>query len=369
MAVSAVRSTIIPRVQLLDRIRVPWTPYGLTFSRDGARLAIGGGTWYGNGGIIVRALVGRTDMKLNWGELRDDPILFPERWRAAVEIYTNNWTKFDSGGMGIPAVSSVYFSDDGRYLAASMWHARWEYAPTAVFGVGAAALTVEAVIEGQEEWQVCHTGVLLHRGQVVVRRHAMFSPNGSGPAIDPVPIVPSCTHGSNDHLTHSRIVVRRGVALTSGTAFAASDRTRHRLISRALDGTDAEQIEVGDTRGVSAISACREEDRFLTGGFDGEIDLWQWDSGWHSTRLRRATTQHEGILELVTARSGQLIAVTGAGLLLVGSPDGEFAEWKIPVPGRPRSLAAHPNEDVVAVGLKGGGWVSPESDVAFVRLD
>jgi hypothetical protein len=69
--------------------------------------------------------------------------------------------------MGIPAVSSVCFSDDGRYLAASMWHGRWQYAPTAVFGVGTAALTVEAVIEGKDESHVCHTGVLLHRGHVV----------------------------------------------------------------------------------------------------------------------------------------------------------------------------------------------------------
>jgi len=356
-------------VHVLDRIRVPWTPYGLTFSRDGARLAIGGGTWYGNGGIIVRVLRDGTDVTLDWRDHRDNQTLFPKRWRAAVEIYTNNWTKFDSFGMGIPAVSSVCFSDDGRYLAASMWQSRWEYAPTAVFGVGTEGLTVEAVIEGQEQPLVCHTGVLLHRGQVVVRRHARLPPNGSGLAIDPVPLVPPSAHGSHDHLTHSRIVVRRGVALTSGTAFAASDRTGHRLIARALDGADAEQIEVSDTRGVSAISACREEDRFLTGGFDGEIDLWQWDSGWHSTRVRRATTQHEYILELVTARGGQLVAVTGAGILLVGSPDGEFTEWKIPIPGRPRSLAGHPNEDVVAVGLKGGGWANPESAVAFVRLD
>ena len=52
-----------------------------------------------------------------------------------------------------------------------MWHGRWQYAPTAVFGMDAAALSVQAVIEGQEEWHVCHTGVLLHRGHVVVRRH------------------------------------------------------------------------------------------------------------------------------------------------------------------------------------------------------
>jgi hypothetical protein len=74
------------------------------------------------------------------------------------------------------------------------------------------------------------------------------------------------------------IVVRRGVAFTSGTAFAASDRADHRLIATSLDEADAESIGVSDTQGVSAISACREENRFVTGGFDGEIDAWQWGS-------------------------------------------------------------------------------------------
>jgi hypothetical protein len=50
----------------------------LTFSRDGARLAIGGGTWYGNGGIIVRALRDGTDVTLHWEDFRDNSILFPE---------------------------------------------------------------------------------------------------------------------------------------------------------------------------------------------------------------------------------------------------------------------------------------------------
>jgi hypothetical protein len=88
--------------------------------------------------------------------------------------------------MGLPAISSLCFSDDDACLAASMSHGRWNYAPTAVFGVGTDGLTAEAVVEGQE-WGVCHTGVLLHRGQIVVRRHAMFPGAESGLEIEPVP--------------------------------------------------------------------------------------------------------------------------------------------------------------------------------------
>src|SRR5688500_5375610 len=164
----------------------------------------------------------------------------------------------------------------------------------------------------------------MHRGHVVVRRHALDQQQAERLAVDPLPLLSSSANGGHDHLTHSRVIVRRGAALTSSTAFATSNRTRHRLVAKALDGAGAEPVEVSDTRGVSGISACREEDRFVSGGFGGEIDLWQWDSGWHSRRVRAATNQDDSIRELVTARAGQLVAVTSAGVLLVGSPDGEF---------------------------------------------
>ena len=297
-------------MQLVDTIRVPRTPYGSTFSHDGARFAIGGGTWYGNGGIIVRALQDGTDVTLHWEDFRDNAMLFPEPFRIAVEIYMDNWTRFDRPyAIGLPAVSSLCFSDDDRYLAASMWRARWSYAPAAVFGTGTIQLTLEAVIEGQPANYVLHTGVVMHRGHIVVRRHVWDAWNqqqAAWLAVHPLPLLSSSANGGNDHLTHSRVVVRRGAALTSGAAFATSDRARHRLIANALDGAGAEHIEVSDTRGVSAISACREDDRFISGGFDGEIDLWQWDSGWHSTRVRQRTNEGDNIRELVTTRRGQL---------------------------------------------------------------
>ena len=37
----------------LRTIPTPWTPYALAFSRDGGRLAIGGGAYNGSGGILL----------------------------------------------------------------------------------------------------------------------------------------------------------------------------------------------------------------------------------------------------------------------------------------------------------------------------
>ena len=40
-------------MRVLKLIETPWTPYAVTFSRDGRRLAIGGGTFFGGGGLIL----------------------------------------------------------------------------------------------------------------------------------------------------------------------------------------------------------------------------------------------------------------------------------------------------------------------------
>src|SRR5262249_9658620 len=48
--------------------------------------------------------------------------------------------------------------------------------------------------------------------------------------------------------------------------------------------------------------------------------------------------------------------------------------WQLPEPGSPRSLAAHPDRPLLAVGIKKAGWPRPESaavlaEVAPIPLD
>src|SRR5262245_24261693 len=91
------------------------------FSRDGSRLAIGGGSWYGRGGILLLSLDGPGMGSLRWAEVP---------WVDADDI--GSLTSMPSS---VPTVSGVCFSDDDRFLAASMWSATQKYAPTMLFGV------------------------------------------------------------------------------------------------------------------------------------------------------------------------------------------------------------------------------------------
>jgi hypothetical protein len=74
-----------------------------------------------------------------------------------------------------------------------------------------------------------------------------------------------------------------------------------------------------------------------------------------------------GIRELVTGRDGRLVAMTIIVARRFAGPRIRGVEASRA--GPTASLAAHPHQDVVVVGLKGGGWRNPASDVAFVRLD
>ena len=98
-----------------------WTPYAVTFSHDGGRLAVGGGSWHGHGGIIVAALDDWRNEPLDWAEVP---------WVAARGL-----SEGTTSPSGVPAVSSLCFSDDDRVLAASMWSSRQHYAPTMTFEV------------------------------------------------------------------------------------------------------------------------------------------------------------------------------------------------------------------------------------------
>jgi hypothetical protein len=54
-------------IDFVRQIETPWSLYAVTFSRDGSRLAMGGGSWYGHGGIIrldmPKSVVGLFDVR------------------------------------------------------------------------------------------------------------------------------------------------------------------------------------------------------------------------------------------------------------------------------------------------------------------
>jgi hypothetical protein len=50
----------------VEEIATPWCPYTVAFSRDGMRLAIGGGSGSGDGGIAVHRLQDSAHEYLDW---------------------------------------------------------------------------------------------------------------------------------------------------------------------------------------------------------------------------------------------------------------------------------------------------------------
>ncbi|MCG8565597.1 MAG: hypothetical protein MI747_11010, partial [Desulfobacterales bacterium] len=81
-------------MNVIQTLPTPWTPYSVTYSQDGRLLAVGGGTWYGDGGIL---LVSTDDF----------------------EVSDNRFAQMPgcSTGFGPPTASGITFSADGRHLA------------------------------------------------------------------------------------------------------------------------------------------------------------------------------------------------------------------------------------------------------------
>jgi hypothetical protein len=381
-------------------IDTPWSPYAVTFSRDGSRLAMGGGSWYGHGGIILLDIERDRTRWLDW---MDVPTV-AARLRPGASTITSVPT-------AIPTVSCLCFSDDDRYLAASMWSSSQHYAPTMLFEVdgltlrsreafeysGKATLTLNGETIADIE-RGTPTGVLLHHRHLITRQHRT---NPDGQHVLVVDQLPSrldlAAANRLQHLTHYRLVVVHDTVITeaggcrSTGAFQrdgtfAAVPAAEGLALRDLQMPDAPLtvVPVHDCVRVTAIAALPGNDGFVTGGSSGQIDRWSWDGRWHQQRLRAAVTSKnarakhadlraaraenlpERIVAIVTlADSHDLVAVSAEGELLVLRSSGECESASIPLRGSPRSLAAHPHQPRVAVGMKQGDFGEPKSVVGL----
>jgi hypothetical protein len=375
-------------LDLVRQIETPWSPYAVTFSRDGIRLANGGGSWYGHGGIMVRDSDRERTSWLDWMNVP----------AVAAHVRRSDLTHTTSP-TAIPAVSCLCFSDDDRFLAASMWSSRWRYAPTMLFELDEAAFRPRGTFEhqgratmtvGGQTFSVREdatpTGVLLHRGHLITRQHCTRLEVANALVVDQLPAtldVPSANH--LQHLTHHRLVVVRDTAVTEAGGSYASARQpdgtyapkpSKGLALRDLRIPDSPMtiVPVRDCARVTAIAALPGNDTFVTGGSHGQIDRWSWEGQWRQHRLRPAVTSKaspaahgaEQIEAIVTLfDSDTLVAVSAGGELLVLRSNGQLESTSIPVPGSPRSLAAHPSQPRIAVGSKQGDCGKPKSTVAL----
>ena len=368
----------------IRNIETPWAPYALMVSRDGTRIAMGGGCCYGHGGIILLGLDRWQPRPLDWNAV---PWVDRERMVSL--------TSFPSS---VPAVSSLCFSDDDRFLAVSMWGDSCP--PAMLFEVHGTKLRPGPVFKHQgnpinRSGFGITTGVLLHERRIITRSHDGDPEGADVLSVAHVPAA-SDVRASNElqYLTHNRLVVVRDTAITE----AGGSRG---VLRRQADGSYAQifateglalrdlripekplsVVQVEDCPRITAIAALPGNQGFVSGGSQGQIDRWSWDGAWRQQRLRASTTPQgpapppvrgngESIVAIVsTGGTHDVVAVSRGGDLLVLKSENDWVCERLPEPGSPRSLAAHPVEPWIAVGIKQRGCGDPRGVVAILSIE
>lgn len=369
-------------MRVLHAIRTPWAPYSVMFSNDGTRLAAGGGAWYGEGGVLL--------VRLATGEVEVTPMPgHPEE---------------PGPGANGPTVAGLYFSADDRHLVAATRRTSMSPGPTILFGVRDLAIAREAAfVPGptSSHFDGCATGVLLSGDLAIVRNHTRQK--------DDLVVMRRFSErlqcrgdDTRHHLTHSGMVVRLGWVLTGGggsvgmVVWRRGEGIREAgkvaaglVVVPLAEGEPIRGIRVQNCRRVTAIAALPDDEGFLTGGFAGEIDRWSFTDRAEQRRLpipdappgsiepavdtppevhdavaglAWATYCRDSVVGIVTLCDRERwVSVDAGGRLRLWRGPTLLGAWTLPAPGTPRSLAAHPTEPWIAVGIKQGGWAHPSS--------
>jgi hypothetical protein len=366
-------------MRVLRTIVTPWAPYSVTLSRDGTRLAVGGGTWYGSGGILIADISSGVTELFPCDRLPGSP----------------------GSRAGAPTVSGVCFSADDRHLAASTWTSGQHLGPTVVFEVDGLHLTHRETFHSRHEGDLrdpTPTGVLLAGNYLVTHNHRAAVAHVV--AVRALPRRLGVDRGpAPHHLTSARLVTARGCVISgcdgltprqdleAGAGGRDLGRAADGLVVVPLkgDGRDVEVVPVHDLHRVTAIGAGPSGEEFVTGGLDGELDLWSWVGGWMQHRLRPATARGvanhpdldltwatytpSSVVGVCSLASGERWAsVSAGGEVCLWDRTSLTRSWELPEPGSPRSLAAHPDRLWVAVGVKKGGFARPQSAVVLAEV-
>jgi hypothetical protein len=147
---------------------------------------------------------------------------------------------------------------------------------------------------------------------------------------------------------------------------------------------EAQVVPAPDCRRVTADGARLSGEAFVTGGLDGELDLWSPDGAWKQQRLRAATNRvapdhpdldltwatytPNSIVGICSLADGDHWAcVSAGGEICLWDRATQIQSWDLPEAGSPRSLAAHPDRPWIAVGIKKGGFGRPQAAVLLAE--
>jgi WD40 repeat protein len=365
-------------MKITEIISTPWAPYALQFSNDGSRLAIGGGSWYGNGGIKI------VDLKSGESEL------FSFGYSQSAPNRPN----------GIPAVSGLCLSGDDRHLVASTRASRFSFSPIWLFELDGLRLEERKIFEdpGEERsFRQCPTGILFHKKHIILRSNS----HKLEEVISSYPLDPSLniqTQGVRQHLSHNKLIILDDHILTGGggslklatfraeTGFQQQESGKAAgglVVAKYQDKAEKSFVMAAPSKRTTAIAYHPSGQGFTTGGLDGEIDFWREEESWVQDRLRNpqpkrgqvvrgnieATYRNESITAICHLyREGPTIAVDASGEVLFFWENELVEQFQLPEAGSPRSLAAHPHKNQFAVGLKQGGFGMPKSAVVLVDV-
>ncbi len=336
-------------MRLVAQYDTPWAVYAAAFSSDGTRLAIGGGTWYGFGGI---ALIDLATSEIAFARLGD----ITER-----------------GG----SVSALAFAADDRHLMATTWTASQNRGPTLVFEVDRLALKLAHTRQPHGDGTT--TGLVSFGPTAVVRQHRATLQETLLVRQWPRELLIDAGR-PRQHLTNNRLVIANGHAITSDHGIAGTQAFG--LVVRPLGGPGgATHIAARNVERVTAIGITADG-TIITGGRDGELDRWNWSSSLPRQEARIATIPQpivprsgtwvtyrpSSVVGICSIVDGTHLAITAGGMLASWRGVSELACWELPVSGSPRTIAAHPDRGIVAIGIKTGGFSAPESKVAIVEI-
>ncbi|HSS00833.1 MAG TPA: hypothetical protein VLM79_27435 [Kofleriaceae bacterium] len=355
-----------PALPTLRTITTPWTPYALVFSRDGGRLAIGGGAYNGRGGVML-----------------------VDHASGHSRVFSHE----DLPQLGGGAVSGLCFSADARHLVASSWGPRQRGGRVVVFEVDGLELrpvhAIELDYSGNARFVALASGVALHQGMALVRNH-----RGAVSDLVLKVALPDVVHRGAVQPSGSQRLLVIGDRVVTGNhgeleviddphlLLGLRQYGEGRIVVASID--DPGSPEVVDVEGNSSITAlARAGDRLITGGRRGELDAWSLDRRWQRQRIRDATRREppsvrdlgltstylvDSIVDVCAIPHGGAASVSIGGELCLLDAATAFASHAAPGPGSPRSLAAHPDGGALAVGVKQRGIHAPRSIVAIVDL-
>jgi hypothetical protein len=349
----------------LRTIPTPWTPYALVFSRDGGRLAIGGGAYNGRGGILlVDHASGRSQ----------------------------SFSHEDLPQLGGGSVSGLCFSADESHLVASVCGSGQHGGRVVVFEVDDLALhhgrAIEIDYSSAARFVALASGVTLHDGTALVRNHR----SAVSDLILAVPLPDDVDRSPVQPFGSQRLVVI-GDRVVTGNHGELDVVERPdgphlqqyeygRLVVASVDGLESpEVVDVEDSGSITALA--RIGDRLLSGGRRGELDAWSLDGRWQRQRVRDATRQEspsiadlgltqtylvDSIADVCAIPHGGAATVSIGGELCLFDGATALVSHVAPGPGSPRSLAAHPDGGALAVGVKQRGIAAPRSIVVVLDL-